>query len=192
MESQRSLVDMTHSLSHRAQRLLAVMTALAVGIGLMIFAVPGAEAATRKQQRQYAQALVAHEKLSLDVISDMANWHQDGIFFLMSRAEERDLARARSILKANGWRDLTAGDRWGQFSRFPLVEQAYYDMVFNGETSSADGARVGLALQQRSIALANELLGSGMSRADRTLLRETKQSAFNNWIAYRAHINRVG
>lgn len=168
------------------------MTALAVGIGLMIFAVPGAEAATRKQQRQYAQALVAHEKLSLDVISDMANRHQDGIFFLMARSEERDLARARSILRANGWRDLTAGDRWGQFSRLPLVEQAYYDMVFNGEKSAADGARVGLALQQRTIALVNQLLGSGMPSSDRTLLRSTKRYAFNNWIAYQEHIRRVG
>lgn len=183
---------MSHThLSHRG-RLLALLIAMACAVGLMAYSMPQADAMTRKQQRQHAQALVAHEKLSLDVLSDMANLHQDGIFFLMVDMEERDLARARAILNANGWRDLTAGDRWGQFSRYPLVEQMYYDMVYDGETSSADGARVGLALQQMSIGLLNELLGAGMSRGDRQLLRESKQYAFNNWLAYQEHIRRVG
>lgn len=176
---------------HRG-RLLALLVAAACAVGLMAYAMPQADAMTRKQQRQHAQALVAHEKLSLDVLSDMANRHQDGIFFLMVDMEERDLARARAILKANGWRDLTAGDRWGEFSRYPLVEQMYYDMVYDGETSAADGARVGLALQQMSIGLLNELLRAGLPQSDRQRLRETKQYAFNNWIAYKEHINRVG
>lgn len=183
---------MTQILSSRGQRLLGVFIALACAVGLMAFAAPSADAATRKQQRQYAQALVAHEKLSMDVLTEMANLHGDGIFFLMVDSEERDLERARAILRANGWRDLTAGDATGQFRKFPLIEQAYYDMIWDGQTSSADGARVGLALQQLTLGLAYQMLSADMPRDDFKRVLATETYAVNNMIAYREHINRVG
>ena len=188
----KELLTMSHThLSHRG-RLLALLIAMACAVGLMAYSMPQADAMTRKQQRQHAQALVAYEKLSVDVITEMANLHQDGIFFLMVDAEERDLQRAREILRSNGWRDLTAGDGTGEFSRLPVVEQTYYDLLWDGQTSSADGGRVGIALQQMTLGMVYQLLGSGIPSRDGARLRETKTFAFNNLVAYREHINRVG
>lgn len=181
---------MPHTYSRTRGRLLALLVALTCALGVMAYAMPQADAMTRKQQRQHAQALVAYEKLSVDVITEMANLHQDGIFFLMVDAEERDLERARDILRANGWQDRTAGDGAGEFSRLPLVEQMYYDMIWDGQSSSADGGRVGMALQQLTLGLVYQLQGSGLPSRDGALLRQTKTFAFNNMVAYREHINR--
>lgn len=183
---------MSHTYSRHRGRLLALVIALACSIGVMAYSMPQADAMTRKQQRQHAQALVAYEKLSVDVVTEMANLHQDGIFFLMVDAEDRDLQRARDILRSNGWKDLTAGDGTGEFSRLPLVEQMYFDMIWDGQTSSADGARVGIALQQMVLGLVFQLQGSGIPSRDNERLRQTKTFAFNNMLAYREHINRVG
>ena len=192
MTHAKELHTMSHThLSHRG-RLLALLIAAACAVGLMAYSMPQADAMTRKQQRQHAQALVAYEKLSVDVVTDMANLHQDGIFFLMVDAEERDLQRARDILRGNGWRDLTEGDGTGEFSRLPLVEQMYYDMIWDGQATSADGARVGMALQQLTLGLVYQLQGSGLPSRDGALLRQTKTFAFNNLVAYREHITRVG
>ena len=183
---------MSHTYTSHRARLLALLVAAACAVGLMAYSMPQADAMTRKQQRQHAQALAAYEKLSVDVVTEMANLHQDGIFFLMVDSEERDLQRARDILRANGWRDLTAGDGAGEFSRLPIVEQMYYDMIWDGQTSSADGARVGIALQQLVLGVVFQLQGSGIPSRDNARLRETKTFAFNNLVAYREHINRMG
>lgn len=183
---------LSQTYSRNRGRLLALLVAVACALGVMAYAMPEADAMTRKQQRQHAQALVAYEKLSVDVTTEMANLHQDGIFFLMVDAEERDLERAREILRANGWQDPTAGDGTGEFSRLPIVEQAYYDMLWDGQTSSADGGRVGMALQQLTLALVYQLQSSGLPSRDGALLRQTQTFAVNNMVAYREHINRVG
>ena len=183
---------MSHTYLRNRGRLLALLIAAACAVGLMAYSMPQADAMTRKQQRQHAQALVAYEKLSVDVITEMANLHQDGIFFLMVDAEERDLQRARDILRSNGWRDLTAGDGTGEFTRLPLIEQTYYDLIWDGQTSSGDGARVGIALQQMTLGLVFQLQGSGLPSSDGSRLRQTKTFAFNNLVAYREHLNRIG
>lgn len=183
---------MSPTVSPLARRILGALTIFACAFGLVIASTAPAQALTRQEKREYLQALAAHEKLSVDVLSDMANAHGDGIFFLMVESEERDLQRIRGMLRAHGWKDLTQGDGWGEFSRLPMLEQMYFDMVYDGETSVADGARVGLALQQMSIEYIDQLLGGNLGSTDRKKLEATKTYAFNNWMAYREKIDALG
>lgn len=182
---------MSHTKSLSPRRLLAALTVLACSVGIVIASTSPAQALTREEKREYLQLLAAHEKLSVDVLIDMANIHDEDIFFLMVEAEERDLQRVRGILRAHGWKDLTRGDGWSEFSRLPVIEQMYYDLVYDGESSVADGARVGLALQQMSMEYIDQLLGSRLGSTDRKKLEATKTYAFNNMIAYRAKIDAL-
>ncbi len=156
----------------------AALASIALMLGLATAAAPSANAETMSK-KEYLQALVAHEKLSYDVFTRLAQRHPRGPFRLMARAEERDLERMRRLLRANEWPDLTRGDRRGQFRHFPLVEQTYFDMIANGQNSIGDGARVGVALQQMSLGIIFEMLDFRLSRRDRTQLNYSRVYSTN-------------
>ena len=164
--------------SHRWRSATAALASIALTLGLATAAAPPSSAATMSKQ-EYMQALVAHEKLSYDVFTNLAQRHPRGPFRLMARAEKRDLERMRRLLRIHDWPDLTRGDAPGQFRNFPLVEQTYFDMIANGQNSIGDGARVGVALQQISLGIIFELLDYRLTRRDRSQLNYSRAYATN-------------
>ena len=172
---------MHYALAHRWRSIIAALASIALMLGLVTAVAPSANAETMNK-REYLQALVAHEKLSYDVFTRLALLHPRGPFRLMARAEQRDLERMRRLLRANEWRDLTVGDRRGQFRHFPLVEQTYFDMIANGQNSIGDGARVGVALQQMSLGMIFELLDLRLNRRDRTQLNYSRAYSTNRMV----------
>lgn len=183
---------MSHIMTSSRQRILAGLIAIACAFGLMLHASPSADAMTTTEKKAYMQALAAQEKLSYDVLTDLAALHDSSFLALMARAEQRDLQRVREMLRIHGWKDRTSGDAAGYFRNYPLVEQAYFDMIVDGQDSVADSARVGIALQQMSLAMIYELLGTKLTKFDHQQLRYAKSYASNRMIAYRAQINALG
>jgi hypothetical protein len=80
----------------------------------------------------------------------------------------------------------------GQFSNFPLVEQTYFDMLSNGFGSPGDGARVGIALQQITIGLTFDLLGSRLTNRDRTAIQIIQVYATSRTFTLRQQVNVLG
>jgi len=106
---------MSHTLISRPHRILAGLIALACAFGLMLHASPAADAMTTTEKKAYIQALAAQEKLSFDVLSELAALHDSSFLELMAEAEKRDLERVREMLRIHGWKDRTAGDQPGDF-----------------------------------------------------------------------------
>lgn len=171
----------------------AVLTTITLILGLSLTATASARGDEKAPSTQtYLQTLVAYEKLSYDVFTALAVQHPRGPFRLMARAEQRDLIRMRQLLRAASWRDLTRGDGPGQFRHFPLLEHTYWDMTGNGQSSIAEGARVGIALQQLSLAVIYELLASRPTAAQHTQLRYSQSYAINRISTLQATIRRAG
>ena len=103
-----------------------------------------------------------------------------------------DIARVREMLRIHGWKDRTAGDQPGEFRKYPLIEQTYFDMIVDGQVSVADSARVGIALQQMSLGFVYELLSTKLTKYDRKQLTYAKSYATNRMIAFRAQVNSLG
>ncbi len=97
------------------------------------------QAQTSMVKMDFLQLLAAQEKLSYDVLMDLAEVHDRGPFVIMARAEERDLKRIRRLLRLHGWEDLTKGDDMGEFTHFPTMEQMYEDMLTDEQYSVGDG-----------------------------------------------------
>jgi len=183
---------MSHTLISRPHRILAGLIALACAFGLMLHASPAADAMTTTEKKAYIQALAAQEKLSFDVLSELAALHDSSFLELMAEAEQRDLERVREMLRIHGWKDRTAGDQPGEFRNYPLIEQTYFDMIVDGQVSVADSARVGIALQQMSLGFVYELLSTKLTKYDRKQLTYAKSYATNRMIAFRAQVNSLG
>lgn len=183
---------MSHILTSRPHRILAGLIALACAFGLMLHASPSADAMTTTDKKAYMQALAAQEKLSYDVLSDLAALHDSSFLELMAEAEQRDLERVREMLRIHGWKDRTAGDEPGDFRNYPLIEQTYFDMIVDGQGSVADSSRVGIALQQLSLGFVYELLSTKLTKYDRKQLTYTKSYATNRLIAFRAKVDALG
>jgi hypothetical protein len=172
---------MPYALAPRWRSLTAVLASLALMLGLATVAAPGAQAQT-VTKKEYLQSLVAHEKLSYDVFTNLARQHPRGPFLLMARVEKRDLERMRKLLRIHEWPDLTRGDAPGQFRNYPLVEQTYFDMISNGQNSIGDGARVGVALQQISLGIIFEMLDLRLNRRDRRQLTYSRAYSTNRMV----------
>lgn len=180
---------MPHIPARRWRALTAALASIALMLGLATVAAPGAQA-TSMTKKEYLQSLVAHEKLSYDVFTRLAQEHPRGLFRLMARAEQRDLERMRRLLRLNEWPDLTRGDAPGQFRHFPLAEQTYFDMIANGQNSIGDGARVGVALQQMSLGIIFEMLDSQLNRRERQQLNYSRIYSTNRMFTFWATIAR--
>lgn len=180
---------MPHALIRRWRSITAAFSAMALAMGLAIVSTPGAQAATMTK-KEYLQYLVAQEKLSYDVFTDLAELHPRGPFRLMARAEKRDLERMRRLLAINNWADLTRGDAPGQFRNFPLVEQTYFDMIVDGQNSIDDGARVGVALQQMTLGVIYQIEEFRLKNSERTQLRYSRVYATNRMSTFWWVINQ--
>ena len=174
---------MPDALALRWRSVIAILSTVALALGLTFAAAPSTDAAPTTK-KEYLQYLVAHEKLSYDVMRALAQRHPRGPFRLLARAEARDLERMRTLLRANGWPDLTRGDARGRFTNFPLVEQTYFDMIMDGQNSIGDGARVGVALQQMSLGVLYEMLDLNLTRRDRTQLNYSRIYSTNRMATF--------
>jgi hypothetical protein len=167
----------------RRRSYMAGLAGLVVAFGVFVSTAPAAEAMTKSELKAEMQLLAAQEKAAKMVFDDLAAMHGSDEFLLMEDAEARDLAMVRELLSDRGWKDLTKGDVAGEFRNFPLVEQMYYDMVFDGQGSVADAARVGQALQQMTLGTINDLLGANLTKSERKDLDAARFYAFNNLVA---------
>lgn len=192
VHTREGVPTMPHALTASWRRMIAVLATLGLATATFIYASPPADALTRSEKKEFMQMLVAQEKLSYDVLTDMAEIHPRGPFRLMARAEEQDLQRIRRLLRIHGWEDLTKGDAPGQFRNFPLIEQTYFDMFVDGQGSVADGARVGVALQQMSLGMLYELLDTRLTKRDRKQLNYTRSYATSRMSTFWWTVNQYG
>ena len=175
---------MTAAIPARLRLVLASMMSVILAVGLSLSLTGSAEATTRVEKRQYLQLLAAQEKLSYDVLTELNEIHPGAGFSLTARAEAADLARIRELLRQAGWRDLTAGDRRGDFTRYPLLEQMYNDLIFDGQRSIGDSARVGMALQQMSLATMYQIFDAPLTTRERQQLTYNKAYASNRFAQF--------
>jgi hypothetical protein len=189
--TQRSDTTMPITMTFPGRRITSALAAIALMLGLTLATAPNASAVT-PSKKTYLQTLVAYEKLSYDVFTSLAAQHPRGPFRLLAQAERRDLIRMRQLLRSAGWRDLTRGNGPGQFRHFPLLEQTYWDMTGNGQSSVGDAARVGIALQQLSLGLIYELLDSRLTARERTHITYSRTYAINRLAILQETIRRAG
>lgn len=175
---------MTDLVTGRWQKAVAALAAMACAVGIFLFASPPAEAMPRLTQKQTLQLIAAQEKLSYDVLREMDRIHPDGPFAMMARAEREDLQAVRRLLALHGWRDLTRSDPPGFFAHFPVLEQAYWDLIVDGQSSIDDGARVGILVQQMSVNLIYQALDMRWTKRDRRQLVYIKNVAISRMSTY--------
>ncbi len=182
----------SHILHRWWARLTAVIMSAALALGLSLAVSTPSQAQTSMGKKEYLQLLAAQEKLSYDVLMDLAEVHDRGPFVIMARAEERDLKRIRRLLRLHGWEDLTKGDVMGEFTHFPTMEQMYEDMLTDGQYTVGDGARVGIALQQITLATIYELQDFKLLRRDRARINETRSYSLQRMATFLRTVSIYG
>lgn len=97
-------------------------------------------------------AMVAEEKLALDVYTALGDVHTTVTMFdQIAASEARHLEALRRVLTANSLTDPTAGDAAGVFDD-ATVQQLYTDLVEDGSVSVAAAATVGKTIETLDIA----------------------------------------
>lgn len=140
------------------------------------------------QQKTTLAAMAQEEKLARDLYAAFAARYDVKVFSQIAMAETRHLDAIRTVLKAYGIADPTAGQAAGTFTS-AAVQSEYNRMLAQGKASLDAALRVGQSVEQADITdLGKALDGLTAPRLENVytnLLNASKThlAAFEYWLA---------